>query len=60
MPLKLQKPKKPAIEGAVYVRLPEEIREWIEVQCTKEDRNISSMIRILLMEAREARKARNQ
>lgn len=60
MPLKLQKTKKPPIEGAVYVRIPDDLREWIEIQCTKEERPISTMVRILVTEAREARKARNQ
>lgn len=39
----------------VYVRVGEELRDKLDILCTREDRNVSSMIRILIVEAIEAR-----
>jgi len=40
---------------AIYVRLPDELREWLDAQCQREDRNLSNMIRVLIAEAKAAR-----
>jgi len=61
MTLKMTKPKpKPSTSGQpIFIRLPDELRDRLDVLCLKEDRNLSSMIRVLIVEALEARQRGN-
>lgn len=58
MTVKFAKPKpkeNPTLGQQTFVRLPDELRERLDVLCVKEDRSLSSIIRILIVEALETR-----
>jgi predicted DNA-binding protein len=55
MAVKFKKEVKPKPADVIYIRLPEETKDRIEILCAREDRNLSSMCRILITEALEKR-----
>jgi len=58
MTVKFQKPKAVKTANATdvsHIRIPDDLREWILTQATKENRNFSNMAVQLLAEAKNAR-----
>jgi hypothetical protein len=57
--VKFQKQPKPKQSDAVYIRVPDDLRDWIVTQATKENRTLSNMAAQLLAEARQHRLEKN-